>query len=94
MTLSDVKFDANTANKNEDTIDTVDYDPLDKEFCAIDTFVNNLAVAKQQRYLTTKLAKVGPPDGCVNMSTYCTQNAHGLWRLATDVDGKRLSNQP
>jgi hypothetical protein len=28
------------------------------------------------------------------MSTYCTQNAHGLWRLATDEDGKNLSNQP
>ncbi len=35
-----------------------------------------------------------PPDGCVDMITYCPQNAHGLWRLATDEDGNRLSNQP
>ena len=28
------------------------------------------------------------------MSTYCTQNAHGLWQLTTDEDGNRLSNQP
>jgi hypothetical protein len=78
---SDVKLDANNADNNEDTIDTVDFDLLDKEFCAIDTFVNSLAVAKPPCYRTTKLAKVDPSDGCVNMSTYYTQNAYayGLW---------------
>jgi hypothetical protein len=53
---SDVEFDANTADNNKDTTDTVDYDPLDKEFREIDTFVNSLAVAKPSRYCTTKLA--------------------------------------
>jgi hypothetical protein len=76
---SDVEFDANTADNNEDTIDTIDYNPLDEEFRAIDTFVNSLAVAKPSCYRTTKLAKVDPPGGCVDMSTYCTKNAHGLW---------------
>jgi hypothetical protein len=28
------------------------------------------------------------------MSAYCTQNAHGLWRLATDSNGNQLTNQP
>ena len=91
---SDVEFDANTADNKEDTIDTVGYNLLDEEFRAIDAFVNTLVGTKPSCYRTTKLAKVDPPDGCVDMSTYCIQNAHGLWRLATDVDGKRLSNQP
>ncbi len=75
---SDVEFDANTADNNKDTTDTIDYDPLDEEFCAIDTFVNSLAVTKLSRHRTMKLAKVDPPNGCVDMSTYCTQNSHGL----------------
>jgi hypothetical protein len=93
-TLSDVEFDTNTADNNKDTTDTTDYDPLDEEFRVIDTFVNNFAVAKPSRHRTTNLAKVDPPDGCIYMSTYCTQNVHGLWHLATDEDGKKLSNQP
>jgi hypothetical protein len=84
---SDVEFDTNTADNEEDTTDNAD-DPLDEEFRAIDTFVTSLAVAKPSRHCTTNLAKVDPPDGCIDMSTYCTQNVHGLWRLTTDEDGK------
>jgi hypothetical protein len=90
---SDVEFDTNTADNEKDTTDNAD-DPLDEEFRAIDTFVTSLTVAKPSHHCTTNLAKVDPPDGCIDMSTYCTQNVHGLWRLATDEDGKRLSNHP
>ncbi len=91
---SDVEFDTNTADSNKDATDTADYDPLDEEFRVIDTFVNSLAVAKPSHHHTTNLAKIDPPDGCIDMSKYCTQNVHALWRLATDEDGKKLSNQP
>ncbi len=90
---SDVEFDTNTADNNKDTTDTANYDPLDEELRVIDAFVS-LTVAKPSRHRTTKLAKVDPLDGCIDMSTYCTQNVHGLWHLAADEDGKKLSNQP
>ena len=74
---SDVEFDTNTADNEKDTTDNAD-DPLDEEFRAIDTFVTSLTVAKPSHHCTTNLAKVDPPDGCIDMSTYCTQNVHGL----------------
>ena len=92
--FSDVEFDANFANNDDDTVDNANCDPLDEEFRATATFVKSLAAAKPPCYRATKLAKVALPDGCVDMSTYCTQNAHGLWGLVTDEDGNRLSNQP
>jgi hypothetical protein len=69
----DVKFDANSANNDDDTFDNANCDLLDEEFRAIDTFVNSLAVAKPPHYPATKLAKVDLPGGCFDMSTYCTQ---------------------
>ena len=89
----DVEFDADSDDNNDDTIDNDHCDPLDEEFRAIDTFVNSLAVVKPPHYRVTKLAKVDPTDVCVDISTYYTQNAHGLWQLTTDEDGNRLSNQ-
>jgi hypothetical protein len=91
---SDVDFDTNPADNDDDTIDNADCDPLDEEFHAIDTFVNSLTVAMPPRRRTTTLAKADMPDECLDTSTYCTQNAHGLLRLATVEDGNRLSNQP
>jgi hypothetical protein len=69
-------------------------DPLDEEFHAINTLVNSLTVAVPTCCHATTLAKADLPDRCLDMSTYCTQNAHGLWRLVMDSDGNRLSNQP
>jgi hypothetical protein len=91
---SDVGFDTNPANDDNDTIDDADCDPLDEEFRAIDTFVNSLTVAMPPRRRATTLAKADMPNECLDTSTYCTQNAHGLLRLATVEDGNRLSNQP
>ena len=59
---SDVKFDTNTADNEDDTTDNAD-DPLDKEFRVIDTFVTSLAVAKPSRHRTTNLEKsIHPMD--------------------------------
>jgi hypothetical protein len=91
---SDVDFDTNPANDDNDTIDNADCDPLDEEFRVIDTFVNSLTVVMPPRRRTTTLAKADMPNECLDTSTYCTQNAHGLWQLAKDDDGNRLSNQP
>jgi hypothetical protein len=91
---SDVDFDTNPANDDDDTIDNADCDPLDEEFRTIDTFVNSLTVAIPPCRRATTLAKADLPNKCLDTSTYCTQNAHCLRRLATDEDGNRLSNQP
>jgi hypothetical protein len=75
---SDVDFDTNPANDDDDTIDNADCDPLNEEFRMIDTFVNSLTVAMPPHRRATTLAKADLPDKCLDTSTYCTQNAHGL----------------
>ena len=67
---SDVDFDTNPANDDNDTIDSTDRDPLNEEFRAIDTFVNSLPVAMPPCRRVTTLAKADLPDECLDTSPY------------------------
>jgi hypothetical protein len=71
----DAGFDTDE-NTDEETDPLTDSDPLDEEFHAINTFVDNLIVKtpRQPCHTQTDL-----PDSCLGMSAYYTQNAHGLW---------------
>jgi hypothetical protein len=93
----DVQFDANFDNNDDDMIEDTptltNPDLLDEESDAINTLVNSLTVAVPTHSRATTLAKAALPDRCLDMSTFCTQNAHGLWQLVTESDGNRLSNQ-
>jgi hypothetical protein len=91
----DTGSDANlNTNDTDDDIDPLtDLDPLDEEFHAINTFVNNLIGKTPRRSLLTPPTQADLPDSCLDMSAYCTQNAHGLWQLATDSDSNCLANQ-
>jgi hypothetical protein len=85
----DAGFDTDE-DTDEETDPLTDSNPLNEEFHAINTFVNNLIVKppRQPCHTQTDL-----PDSCLDMSAYCTQNAHGLWQLATDSNGNQLNNQ-
>ncbi len=88
-----VEFDANLDN-DDDTIDNAphltDPNPLDAEFYVINTFINSLIVAAPPRRHAMTLVNTDLPDRCLDMSAYCTQNAHSLCRLAMDSEGNKL----
>ncbi len=92
----DTGFDANfdTNDTDDDTDPLTDPDPLDEEFHSINTFVNYLMFEAPQQSHPTPPIQADLPDSCLDMSAYCTQNAHGLWQLATDSKGNHLTNQP
>jgi hypothetical protein len=92
---SDTEFDANF-DDGDSTIDNTasltNTNPLDEEFHVIDAFVNSLIVTTPLRHRATTLAKADLPDKCLDMSTYCTQNAHGLWSQWTEMAIDSVTN--
>jgi hypothetical protein len=52
------------------------------------------AVAPRRRVPHRSIIIDAIPKNKLNCSAFCTQNAHGLWRKATDSDGNYIWNQP